>query len=377
MGPTDILPPNTPPPSAVEFKPTPLGAATSTLLPTETRTIVPSSTQTSSPTPVRISTPTHTSAPARIPSPTPLPANTPLARASLDAPGLPVNARATGPRYSEQVNKANAHLYNYRGHNRDLQVFVEQEGVLTAEEEKERADWCFEAWARTWNVFGGYAFATYECVISNRLSDPARGSSGISYWSRFGATNLKAASWKVLMSHEIFHAWNYGHLPYDELWIVEGQAQYYMNLIADPNSAVTVLNGSLLSYNNAVKNSIDLPLVDVQRSNDVLAYSKGALLFYMLDVEVAERTRGAKSLDNVLRRLYLQYGTNGIPPGVRPPALPRQTLYDAVIAEAGNPEFFSTFFRDYAEGTRDLKDWHNGLLAGGRITFVPPHPVVN
>jgi predicted metalloprotease with PDZ domain len=323
----------------------------------------------------RIPTPTVT----RVLAPTRLPANTAVPSASLGAVGIPASPRATGPRYSDQVNKANAHIYRYRAHQRDVEVYVEQEGVLTQAEERERADYCFEIWTRAWEIFGGYAFPIYECIISDRLGDPGRGSSGITYWSRYGASFLTKPGWQDLMAHEIFHAWNYGHLPFEELWIVEGMAQYYNYLLVDPNRALQwVKDNAAISVPEWIKKGIDGPLVNIQRSssNEPLAYYKGALVWYMLDLEISERTAGTKSLNNVLRRLYLQYGTQGILPGPRPPAPPRQAIYDAVIAEAGSREFFASFFKDYIEGARDLREWHNGLFANSRLVYLPPHATI-
>jgi hypothetical protein len=316
---------------------------------------------------------------ARSPTPSQLPTYTPIPAAALAAPGVPANPRPDAPRYSDQVNKANAHLYRRNIHQRDVAVYVEQEGVLTQEQERERADYCFEAWTRAWDVFGGYAYPTYECVIANRLADAGRGSSGFASWSRFGAARLVPSGWKELMTHEIFHAWNNGHLPFEELWIVEGMTQYYGYLLLDPNRVLQWLRyDGPFAVPDWIKKGIDGPLVNIQRSssNESLAYYKGALVWYMLDVEISERTAGAKSLNNVLRRLYLELGAQGVLPFERKSAQPRQRVYDAIIAEAGSPEFFNAFFKDYVEGARNLHEWHNGLLKNSSLIYLLPHPPV-
>lgn len=369
--------------------------ATSSVTPTLSPTLlaIPSATWSVTPTMLPTAAPTATSSPmarpsstvlrtaTRTPTATLIPTHTPIPSSSYAVVGIPETPRAKGVRYSVNVKLDNTHIYRYRAHERDVEVFIEQENILTEAQERERADYCFQAWLRVWDIFGGYAFPFYECTISDRLGDAARGSSGLAPWSRFPATTLAKSNqlgWQTLMIHEIFHAWNFGHLPFDELWITEGMAQYYNYVLVDPNNALTWVRNNGATYQDTLKQKgIDTALVNVTREqNDSIAYYKGALVWYMLDVEISERTNGAKSLNNVLRRLYLQYGTSGIAPGPRPTAPPRQAIYDAIIAEAGSPDFFNAFFKNYIEGTADLKEWHNGLFKNRNLIFIPPHPSI-
>lgn len=293
-------------------------------------------------------------------------------------PGTPSTPNTEGVRYSEQVNKANANIYRYRLHDRDIEVFVERESVLSPDIERERADGCANSWLRTWEIFRGYAFPYYECVFSDRLADPARGSSGLAPWSRHPSTSLAADTgrWRYLLAHEIFHAWNYGHLNFEDLWINEGMAEYYV-LFIEPLATAAGPSGQLGvmadGYRSLLQRGHDMPLASVTRDNDSLAYSKGMLIFYMLDIEISERTAGAKSFNDVLRRLYMQNGPKGFPPGIRPPAWQRSVLLDAIVAEAGGREAFQQFFADFVEGARDLFEWRSGWLLR-RPLPIPPHP---
>ena len=60
--------------------------------------------------------------------------------------------------------------------------------------------------------------------------------------------------------------------------------------------------------------------------------------------------------------------------------LPIDVFRDAIIAEAGNADFFNAFFLDYVDGARDLREWHNGLLrldpTKNFTLSYPPHPAI-
>jgi hypothetical protein len=270
-------------------------------------------------------------------------------------------------RYSDQINKSNARVYRYRIHQRDLEVYVAQEGWLSESQERQAAEWCVEQWTRIWEIFGGYAYPSYECVFSRRLGVDVMGIS-------MGPSSLHTRFSPPLIAHEVFHAWNGGHLHFPETWIREGLTSYYNNLLVTPARAMTQINWQLEQYRNLLKSGGDETLFpqSSRSSREDVPYWKGALVFYMLDVEISERTSGTKSLDNPLRRLYLQVWTQAKPVTT----LQRQALYDAVIAEAGSPEFFTAFFKDYVEGKRNLLEWHNGMLANPDLIYLPPHPPV-
>lgn len=299
----------------------------------------------------------------------------------LYAPGNPAQPNTTGRLSSDLVNKANANVHRYRLHGRDVEVYVEREGILSAAEEQERADWCAEAWLRVWDIFGGYAFPTYECAISERAFDyEPRGAGGGAPSSYYRAPALKETGWRVLMMHEIFHAWNAGHLrfDFDPLWVYEGMAQYYQSLLLGPTEIANELDTDAAIYRILKATGGDRPLGKIPRDESGISYWKGALVWYMLDYEISQRSGGVKSVDHVLRRLYLQHGPKGFPlPNLTP--IDPTTLWgqdvtlQAIIDEVGSADFFRQFFKDYIDGTADLFGWRDGLL-DRRPLPIPPHP---
>lgn len=143
-----------------------------------------------------------------------------------------------------------------------------------------------------------------------------------------------------LLAHEYFHLWNVkrlrpaplGPFDYDNenyttlLWQAEGFTSYYEKLILFKTG---LLNESeyldeLAKKINAIEN---LPGVKVQslaeaswdtwikfyRPNEnsdnstISYYTKGAVIAFLLDIEIIEATNRAKSLDDLMRLMYQKY----------------------------------------------------------------------
>ena len=144
-------------------------------------------------------------------------------------------------------------------------------------------------------------------------------------------------------AHEFFHVWNVKRLrpvelgPGDftrpvvtrSLWIAEGITNYYGHLMQrragvwDDARLYTELAAQIAVIENAPgsrrtsaeESSIIAPFIDrtphYQRTNlaqtAVSYYDKGETLGLTLDLLIRGRTRGAKSLDDVLRRMYEEF----------------------------------------------------------------------
>lgn len=366
--------------------PTRAGPISQANLPTRAPTAISAPTLYSSPTPVPgMKTPltlATVSAPTRYPSPTPVPGSvktpptpatvyptyTPIPQANLENPGVPASPIWQEPLPSD-YDKTLTPL-QYRAHQREIDVFIDKDGVfLSPSEARERADFCLQAWTRAWEVFGGYAYPSYRCLFGAKYSPPGSGGAhGGNTSSRYEADILMADDWRQLIQHEVFHAWNAGHgVGPEGVWVEEGLTTYYGYLLVEPTRAWQFIVSTASDYSQT-----DTPLVKIGRDrNQWVAYSQGALTWYMLDVEISERTNRAKSLDNVLRRLYLRrVGPSGSL------TFTNQDLVNAIVAEAGSPEFFRAFFKDYIEGTRDLREWHDRLFTKMSSIYIPPHPPI-
>ncbi len=140
-----------------------------------------------------------------------------------------------------------------------------------------------------------------------------------------------------LVSHEFFHTWNVkrlrpsGLVPYNYqrenytnlLWVSEGTTSYYDDLtlartglmnVGDYLDAVGgMLENQRMRPGDGVQ-SVEASSFDAwikfnkatpdSANSTVSFYDKGALISWMLDLDVRARTTGEASLDTVMRRLY-------------------------------------------------------------------------
>ncbi len=201
--------------------------------------------------------------------------------------------------------------------------------------------------------------------------------------------------WLGLVSHEFFHTWNVKRLrpvelgPFDyenevhtkSLWVAEGVTSYYDDLllrragIMDTDEYLDALSAQIdrvqkgygrnvqslamasydawISYYRADENT---PNVGVDY------YRKGAVVGWLLDVEIRRRTGGARSLDDVMRLAYERYaGDAGYTPA----------QFREVVADvAGEP--LDAFFAAAVDGTDEL-DFTPALSYYG-LEFGKPAP---
>ncbi len=162
-------------------------------------------------------------------------------------------------------------------------------------------------------------------------------------------TRDKAAykSWLGLCSHEFFHAWNVRRLRpkalvnYDyeaevytpSLWIAEGFTSYYEDLLVARAGLLTQdefirkLSGQIESLQRTEGRLVQ-SLRDAShdawikyyrpspnsRDTQISYYTKGAVVGFLLDVEIRRATDGQKSLDDVLRLMYERFAASGYTP---------------------------------------------------------------
>lgn len=142
-----------------------------------------------------------------------------------------------------------------------------------------------------------------------------------------------------LVAHEYFHLWNVkrmrpialGPFDYDNenyttnLWVAEGFTSYYENKLVlragfvDPKTFVDGLVTAVSNVSNtpgakvqsAAESSYDAWIKGYrpnENSNNtgVSYYSKGEVVGLLMDLEIAQATKGTKSLDDVMKAMYLQ-----------------------------------------------------------------------
>jgi predicted metalloprotease with PDZ domain len=202
--------------------------------------------------------------------------------------------------------------------------------------------------APTAAVFGqGYPFQRYLFIV--HLVEGYGGlehrASSVLLYSRSGLRPKdKYEKFMALASHELFHAWNGKRLrprvlgPFDyereaytrALWLVEGVTSYYDELLLRRAGLIGV--ESYLKYLAGQVRKLDetpgramqsleeasfdawvkLYRPDEHTPNSTVSYYlKGEIVGLLLDLEIRARSGGARSLDDVMRRLWVQYGREG------------------------------------------------------------------
>ncbi len=236
------------------------------------------------------------------------------------------------------------------------------------------------------DLFGGLPYRHYTFIL--HLADDRRG--GLEH--RNSVTNL-VNRWSfcpphayerflALQSHEFFHVWNVKRIraaplgPFDyrhenytrQLWAMEGVTSYYDNLLLVragllraerylellAEDIVTLQSQPGRRLQSLETSSFDAWIKfyypDENSPNSSISYYlKGSLVALLLDLEIRQRTSGERSLDDVLRYLFVTYPATG-------PGIPEQAGYLAAIeAVAGHADgFYRDFFARYIAGTDEL-----------------------
>jgi predicted metalloprotease with PDZ domain len=193
----------------------------------------------------------------------------------------------------------------------------------------------------------------------------------------------------AISSHELFHAWNVKRLlparfaPYDYwtetptrlLWAMEGLTSYYgeLSLI---RSGLWSVDRYLRHLGNEIQTLEALParqhLALAQASFDAWLsdpaqlhdhpnawfsfYNKGELVSALLDLTIRRATNGVRSLDDVVRLLWQEYGAIG-----------RGLEEDAVERAVKRVTDVGDFFTRYIDGTEPLP--YEELFGAAGIAF--------
>ena len=190
--------------------------------------------------------------------------------------------------------------------------------------------------------------------------------------------NEKYRNFLGLCSHEYFHTWNIKRikpevfLPYDlstetytrQLWAFEGITSYYDELALVRSKVISVesyleLIGQTITRVLRGKGRLNQSIAessfeawtkfykqDESAPNTIVSYyAKGALLALCLDLTIRKHTDNKKSLDDVMRYLWLNYGKKlcGVPEGKI------EKICDEITGVN-----LEGFFNNYLYGTKDL-----------------------
>ncbi|MBB5438704.1 putative metalloprotease with PDZ domain [Pedobacter sp. AK017] len=206
------------------------------------------------------------------------------------------------------------------------------------------------------------------------------------------ATETGYKGFLELVAHEYYHLWNVkrmrpvalGPFDYDNenyttnLWIAEGFTAYYENKLmlragfTDEKGFVDALVTAVSNVSNTPGNKVQSVAeasydawIKYYRPNEnsnnttVSYYAKGEVVGLLMDLEIAHATKGAKSLDDVMKAMYLQNKAQ------------KRGYTDAefkAMVEKISGASFTDFWAKYVNGTTAI-DYHKYFgYAGINIT---------
>jgi predicted metalloprotease with PDZ domain len=228
--------------------------------------------------------------------------------------------------------------------------------------------------------YGGLEHRASTALLCSREDLPRQGETQVSERYR---------TFLGLASHEYFHTWNVKRIkpsaftPYDFdresyttlLWVFEGITSYYDDLalvrsgLIGRKDYLELLGRSITAHlrtpgrakQSVAESSFDAWIKYYRQDENspntgVSYYVKGSLVALCLDLLIRNRTRGKKSLDDVMRALWLRHGRTGV--GVDEDGIER------LIEEATGLKL-RRYLDDWLRSTRELP--MQALLATHRV----------
>jgi predicted metalloprotease with PDZ domain len=182
-----------------------------------------------------------------------------------------------------------------------------------------------------------------------------------------------------LVAHEYFHLWNVKRLrpialgPFDynnenyttNLWTAEGFTSYYENKlliragVTNETACITDLLGGIGTVMNtpgakvqsASSSSFDAWIIGYRpnensKNSAISYYSKGEVIGLLMDLEIANATKGNKSLDDVMKAMYVEGKT--LKRGYT------DAEFKAMVEKISGINF-TKFWAKYIDGTDDIE----------------------
>jgi predicted metalloprotease with PDZ domain len=240
-----------------------------------------------------------------------------------------------------------------------------------------------------YKIFGEFPFDDYTFIVN------LRGGGGLEHlnstalqWNRFGfKPETRYKGFLALVAHEYFHLWNVKRIrpdalgPFDYenenytklLWVAEGTTAYYEGLLLRRAGLITDTEWldakaatiqQLQNRPGRFETSIEEASLDAwikyyrqdenAVNNQISYYDKGEIVNMMLDITIRTASKGAKSLDDVMRHLYDEFykkNRNFTPEDFQKAA--------ELAAGTSLDDFFSKYVRGEAE--IDLNGIVNGI----------------
>lgn len=225
--------------------------------------------------------------------------------------------------------------------------------------------------------FGGLEHRASTALICSRTSLPLH--------SQAAEITEEYQSLLGLCSHEYFHTWNVKRIkpavfvPYNLqvenhtplLWLFEGFTSYYDDLMLCRSGLIdearyfkalektinTVLHGNGRTKQSVADSSFDAWIKyyrqDENAPNAVVSYyAKGSLIALALDLTIRKKTKGERSLDDLMLALWQRFGCDFYHPDVVQSGVTEEDV-EALTDELCGVRMQS-FFNQYVRGTEEL-----------------------
>ena len=235
-----------------------------------------------------------------------------------------------------------------------------------------------------YKIFGELPYNDYLFILNTR------GGGGLEHlnstalqFNRLGFTT-RYNDFLTLVAHEYFHLWNVKRIrpdalgPFDyenenytkPLWVAEGGTAYYENVLVaraglmsdkdflkEKAKQIQDLQNRPGRFETSLEDASFDAWIKYYRSdenavnNQISYYDKGAIVNFLLDIEIRQSSGGAKSLDDVLRFLYTEFYKNN--KNYAP-----EDFQKAAEQMAGKS--LEDFFAKYVRGTEEID--YNAIL---------------
>ena len=159
--------------------------------------------------------------------------------------------------------------------------------------------------------------------------------------------------WVPLVAHEVCHIWNGKTIGFkwQEYWFSEGFTEYYSRIVCTRlglTSEDDFLRDLERKWELYLSRQDDLSIREAgenKSSNHELVYEGGSLIAAALDLQIRKRTHNRRSLDDVMKQMYREFGLIGI----------EYTMNDVIrsVSQIAD-EDLEPFFRKYVDGTERL-----------------------
>ena len=159
--------------------------------------------------------------------------------------------------------------------------------------------------------------------------------------------------WGPLVAHEVFHIWLGKTIGFkwQEYWFSEGFTEYYSRIVCtrlgltSESDFLRDLESKWESYLSRQGECSIREAGEDKSANRELVYQGGSLIAAALDLQIRSLTQNWKSLDDVMKQMYLEFGLTGN----------KYTMRDVIrIVSRIVGEDLESFFCKYVVGTDRL-----------------------